>query len=210
MRLTRRSFVELLGSSTAWAVTYSCSGGGDLPVPTPVPEDEEDLPNQIRYFVDYTDWLFIHKDGSVTAHTGRVDMGQGLMTVLSNIISQGLQLPPAAVELVMGDTALCPDDGPTSGSVATRIVGWGYWRACERIREHLILRASELLGAPADELEYRDGAVVGRTDPSRRLEIGELADGKLHLATIDPRGTLRQRHNVCRSRDARTSNPRRS
>jgi CO/xanthine dehydrogenase Mo-binding subunit len=186
MRLTRRSFLELLGSSTAYAITYSCSGNGESPAPTPVPDDDEDLPNHIRYFVDYTDWLFIHKDGSVTAHTGRVDMGQGLMTVMSNIISQGLGLPPERVELVMGDTALCPDDGPTSGSVATRIVGWGYWRACERIREHLIGRASGILGVPAGELEYRDGAVLGRTDPSRRLEIGELVDGKLHLSTIDP------------------------
>ncbi len=152
-----------------------------------MPVDDEDLPNHIRYFADYTDWLFIHKDGSVTAHTGRVDMGQGLMTVMSNIISQGLQIPPDKVELVMGDTALCPDDGPTSGSVATRIVGWGYWRACERIREHLIGRAAEILGVPTEKLEYRDGAVVGPADAPRRLEIGELADGGLHLATIDPK-----------------------
>jgi CO/xanthine dehydrogenase Mo-binding subunit len=187
MRLTRRSFLELLGSSTAFAITYSCSGEGDSAVRIPLPEGDEELPNHIKHFVDYTDWLFIHNDGSVTAHTGRVDMGQGLMTVLSNILSQGLQLPPDAVELVMGDTALCPDDGPTSGSVATRIVGWGYWRACERIRDHLTVRASEILAVPADELEYRDGAVIGRTDASRRLEIGEMADGTLHLATINPR-----------------------
>ncbi len=112
------------------------------------------------------------------------------MTVLSNIISQGLQLPPDAVELVMGDTALCPDDGPTSGSVATRIVGWGYWRACERIREHLIVRASELLGAPADELEYRDGAVVGRTDrvstPRNRRAGGREAPPRDHRSQGNP------------------------
>lgn len=188
MRLTRRSFLELLGTSTAYAFTFSCSNG-DSPSPTANPSsvDGSKLPNAIRYFVDYTDWLFIHKDGSVTAHTGRIDMGQGLETVLSNIISQGLQLPSDKVRLVMGDTELCPDDGPTNGSAATQIVGWGYWRACERIREHLITRASEALGAPATELEYRDGAVVGRKDVSRRVEIGEFADGTLHFATIDPK-----------------------
>jgi len=185
MRLTRRSFLELLGSSTAYAITFSCSGGGDSVVPTPVPADDEELTNAVRYFVDYTDWLFIHEDGSVTAHTGRVDMGQGLQTVLSNIVSQAMELPPEKVELVMGDTELCPDDGATNGSAATRLVGWSYWRACERVRNHLVDRASERLGVPAKGLEYRDGAVVGRKDPSVRLAIGELADGTVHLATID-------------------------
>jgi nicotinate dehydrogenase subunit B len=186
MRLTRRSFLELLGSSAAYAITFSCSDGGDSIVPTPLPADESEVPNWIRDFVDYVDWLFIHEDGSVTAHTGKVELGQGLETVLSNIISQGLQLPPDTVELVMGDTELCPDDGPTSGSVATQLVGWGYWRACERIRAHLVDRASEILGVPTDKLIYRDGAVVGLDDESQRVALGEFANGTLHLVAIEP------------------------
>jgi len=181
MRLTRRTFLELAGSSAVYAFTFSCSGGaGDID------ETAVAVSKEARYFVDYTEWLFIHKDGSVTAHTGRIDMGQGLKTVLSNVISQGLELPPDKVESVLGDTGTCPDDGPTEGSSATRIVGWGYWRACERIRDHLVERAAEVLDVSPKQLLYRDGAVVGREDPALRLAIGELADGTVHLATIDP------------------------
>ena len=187
MRLTRRNFLELAGGSAVYAFTFSCSDGGDGPDERLEEESKEKIASHaVRYFVDYTEWLFIHKDGSVTAHTGRIDMGQGLKTVLTNVISQGLQLPPDRVKLVLGDTGTCPDDGPTEGSSATRIVGWGYWRACERIRDHLVERASKVLDVSPGRLSYRDGAVVGRRDPALRLAIGELADGTVHLATIDP------------------------
>ncbi len=187
MPLNRRTFLELLGGSTAYAFTFSCSDGTGTVDETPVAADVGVIANHaVRYFVDYTEWIFIHADGSVTAHTGRVDMGQGLKTVLSNLISQGLQLPPDTVELVLGDTSICPDDGPTEGSNATRIVGWGYWRACERIRDHLVERAAGILGVSPKKLVYRDGAIVAKKDPTVRLPIGELADGTVHLDTIDP------------------------
>lgn len=184
MRLTRRNFVELLGSSTAYAFTFSCTGGGDEAAGQPKPVKKTN--HALRYFVDYTEWIFIHTDGSVTVHTGRIDMGQGLKTVLSNLVSQGLQLAPDKVTIVLGDTNRCPDDGPTEGSSATRIVGWGYWRACERVRDHLVERAAEVLGVPRRNLEYRDGSVIGKNDNALRLGIGELADGSVHLDTIDP------------------------
>lgn len=185
MPLTRRTFLELLGASTAFAVTYSCSKAAPEPAePAAMPVEVAGSKAKL-YYADYTDWLLIHPDGSVTAHTGRVELGQGLTTVLSNIISQGLQLPPEAVKLVMGDTALCPDDGPTTGSAATRIVGWGYWRVCDRIRAHLVERAAEVLGVPATELVYRDGGVVGRSRSDLRVGIGELVDGKVHLPAAE-------------------------
>ncbi|MEE4271302.1 MAG: molybdopterin cofactor-binding domain-containing protein [Thermoanaerobaculales bacterium] len=185
MPLSRRAFLELLGGSTAYAFTFSCTGGSDGPAPAPTPRPVTG-DHALRYFVDYTEWLFIHADSSVTVHTGRIDMGQGLKTVLSNLVSQGLQIAPEKVTIVLGDTDRCPDDGPTEGSSATRIVGWGYWRACERVRGHLVERAAEALGVSVRRLEYHDGAVVGTKDPDLRLAIGELADGSLHLDTIDP------------------------
>ncbi len=185
MALTRRSFLELLGASTAWAVTYSCAPrDGGLGEPSPAASDGDIGPADPS-IVNYTDWLFIHPDGSVTAHTGRVELGQGLTSVLSNILSQALEIDPETVHLVMGDTDSCPDDGPTSGSAATRLVGWGYWRACDRLRDHLVQRAADLLSVPVDQLLYRDGAVVGRWRQDLRVAIGDLADGAVHLPMAD-------------------------
>lgn len=182
MGLTRRTFLELLGASTAYAVTYSCSRSDD---PHAAPAAGSEPGKAAIFFTDYTDWLFIHRDGSVTAHTARVELGQGLTTVLSSIICRGLQLDPGRVNLVMGDTELCPNDGPTEGSAATRVVGWGYWRACDRIRVHLVQRAAELLEVPVRRLEYRDGGVVDGERPDVRIGIGELADGAVHLPAAE-------------------------
>jgi isoquinoline 1-oxidoreductase len=193
--LTRRTFIELVGGATAYAFSFSCKGRDPVAGaagPTPVSRDEV-VSHARRYFVDYTEWLLIHADGSVTVHTGRVDMGQGLETVLSNIVSQGLQLPPERVRLVLGDTDRCPDDGPTEGSQATRLVGWGYWRACERIRDHLVTRAADVLGVSERKLEYRGGFIVGKNGRGPGLGIGELADGTLHLDAIDPSAPYQSR-----------------
>ena len=71
MPLSRRAFLELLGSSTAYAFTFGCRGEPEAPAPVQA-EAREVVRHAVRYFVDYTEWLFIHADGSVTAHTGRI------------------------------------------------------------------------------------------------------------------------------------------
>jgi len=185
---TRRTFLELVGGGLAYAFSFSCTGdGGDGELTTFSIEDLEagvDLRHE-----GYTEWLFINRDGSVTAHTGRTELGQGLKTVLSDIISQALEIPTQRLDLILGDTENCPDDGPTTGSGATRTVGWGYWIACSKIREDLIRRAAIVLDRPAKRLVYREGEVVDTKDASRRVAIASLADGTVKVATIDPEGT---------------------
>ena len=183
MTVTRRTFLELAGGGIAYAFSLSCGGTGDDLRTVPA---EELVDHATRYFVDYTEWLSIHPDGSVSAHTGRTELGQGLTTVLHNILCQGLEVSARAVDVVMGDTAQCPDDGPTEGSSATRIVGWGYWRACELVRADLIKRASNRLGLSTRKLAYRAGGVEKTNDPSVRIAIGELGDGSLRAGLVDP------------------------
>ncbi len=183
MGLTRRTFLELAGGGVVYAFTLSCNGGSDRL--TKVTADSI-TDHAERYFVDYTEWLFIHPDGLVVAHTGRTELGQGLTTVLHNIIAQGLEVPDGSIEVVMGDTASCPDDGPTEGSSATRIVGWGYWQACELIRADLLLRAAVVLDLPIRKLAYRAGGIEEQGKSSVRVKIGELGDGSLRVGSVDP------------------------
>jgi isoquinoline 1-oxidoreductase len=145
------------------------------------------------FFVDYTEWIFIHPDGTVTVHTGRIEMGQGLKTVISNVVSQGLRVAPDKLEIVMGDTGRCPDDGPTEGSGATRIIGWGHWAACARIRQDLLRRAGEKLGAPRDQLHHTEAGIRWPSEPDRLLTLADLVedDGTVHLDLIDWRQVIR-------------------
>jgi len=190
MPFSRRTFLELIGGGLAYAFNFSCSGDGANGELTSFSIEELESGIDLRH-QGYTEWLVLGRDGSVTAHTGRTELGQGLKTVLSDIISQALEVPPEKLDLVMGDTSNCPDDGPTTGSAATRNVGWGYWIACSRIREDLIRRAAFVLRRPAKKLIYEAGEIVDSNDASRRIAIGDLADGTVRVATIDPNGRHR-------------------
>lgn len=135
--------------------------------------------------IDYTEWIAFGPDGKVSVYTGRTELGQGLKTVVTAIVTQGLDILPKKLTVVLGDTELCPDDGPTTGSVGTRQVGWGFWLACEKIREDLITRASRCLGIPPKDLEYRNGGVGLKGKKTRLKSAFELGSGKAVLMSID-------------------------
>jgi CO/xanthine dehydrogenase Mo-binding subunit len=144
--LSRRTFLEVAAGGAVYALAFGCARKPVDRGPAVIelsPEEAAGLKGGME--LDYTEWLVIHPDGTVTAHTGRMEIGQGITTVLSNVICQGLELPEDRVEVILGDTDRCPDDGPTVGSSATMKVGWGYWLACERIRQDLVRRAADRL-----------------------------------------------------------------
>src|SRR6185369_9038562 len=64
-------------------------------------------------------WLHIGEDGTVTVYTGKVEVGQNIRTSLSQVVAEELRTPLSSVELVMGDTQLCPYDAGTFGSRTT-------------------------------------------------------------------------------------------
>ncbi len=62
------------------------------------------------------DWLAIEPDGMITAFSGKVELGTGTRTALTQIVAEELDVPFERVRLVMGDTARTPDEGYTAGS----------------------------------------------------------------------------------------------
>ena len=63
--------------------------------------------------------VHIAKDGTITVMTGKVEGGQGARAELTQAAAEELRVPASRVQLVMGDTALVPDDGVTAGSRTT-------------------------------------------------------------------------------------------
>ncbi len=147
--------------------------------------------------IDYTDWIALRPDRFVSIFTGRTELGQGLKTVLTAIVSQGLEIPPGRIEVIMGDTDFCPDDGPTVGSSATWFVGWGFWLACGRIREDLIFRAATSLSVATQDLEYRKGGIRSQGSTNDLISAFDLGNGDTVLMEIDPKTrTSRQKRYV--------------
>jgi nicotinate dehydrogenase subunit B len=129
-------------------------------------------------------WLAVQADGTVIAFTGKVDLGQGNQTAMSQIIAEELDVPFASVSLVMGDTARCVDQGVTAGS--TTITGGGpqLRQAAAHGRRALVEMASQKLGVPAATLTVRDGVVSDTSDSSKHISYGALVQGRVLTQTI--------------------------
>src|SRR5262245_30805780 len=61
-------------------------------------------------------WIRINADGTATVFTGKVELGQGILTALKQIAAEELDLPLARIRLISGDTGQTPDEGQTAGS----------------------------------------------------------------------------------------------
>src|SRR5262249_24046620 len=59
-------------------------------------------------------WIAITADGSVTAYTGKCELGQGILTAQTQLVAEALGVPVGRVRMVQCDTASCPDQGTTS------------------------------------------------------------------------------------------------
>src|SRR5262249_10234319 len=64
-------------------------------------------------------WLRIAEDGTVTAYTGKAEVGQNIRTSLTQAVAEELRAPVSAIKVVMGDTDLTPYDAGTFGSRTT-------------------------------------------------------------------------------------------
>jgi CO/xanthine dehydrogenase Mo-binding subunit len=121
--------------------------------------------------------LQIGEDGQVTIFTGKVEVGQGSRTELTQVAAEELRIPPDRIRMVMADTDLVPDDGGTSGSRTTPSTVPQVRRAAAAAREMLLERAAARWGVEPGSLEAADGRVVDRTG-GRSLAYGELAKGQ--------------------------------
>ncbi|NOR13990.1 MAG: molybdopterin-dependent oxidoreductase [Candidatus Aminicenantes bacterium] len=191
MSVSRRQFLKAMGGAgLLYAVRFA--PGSEPQDKTydvfPMDIDDDECVAAILD-IDYSEWIVLGPDGKVSIFTGRTELGQGLKTVLAAVVTQGLEIPQGKLTIVQGDTELCPDDGPTTGSSATKYVGWGYWIACEKIRADLISRASRSLGIPVSELHYRNGG-VGRKGTRNVLKGAfELGSGQVVKLSVDPRAS---------------------
>ncbi|WP_431271882.1 molybdopterin cofactor-binding domain-containing protein [Dankookia sp. P2] len=104
-------------------------------------------------------WLRIDPDGTVTVCTGKVEIGQGAVTALMQIAAEELDVAPARIRMVSGDTALTPDEGFTAGSQSMEYGGTALRYAAAEVRAILLGLAAEKLGVPAASLTVQDGAI---------------------------------------------------
>jgi len=127
---------------------------------------------------DFNAFIRIGEDGRVTGFTGKIEMGQGTITSLGQTLADELEVPLDSVDMVMGDTELCPYDMGTWGSMTTRFFGPALQAAAAEAKAVLLQLAAEALGLPRERLVAKAGVVYDREQEARRITYGALAKGR--------------------------------
>ena len=111
-------------------------------------------------------WLRINADGTVTVTPGKVEIGQGILTALVQMVAEELDINPSRIRLVAASTALSPNEGITSGSRSIQEGGLALRHAAAEARDLLLARAAHKLGVTIEQLSVTDGVVSARSGGS--------------------------------------------
>ena len=131
------------------------------------------------YPTDFNAYLKVGENGRVTCMVGKIEMGQGAMTSLAQLLAGDLDVRLDTVDMIMGDTDQCPWDMGTFGSLSTRQFGPVLRAAAAEARAVLVQMASERLEVSKEELSVQDGVV--RSASGKQITYAQLVAGK-HIA----------------------------
>ena len=180
--IDRRDFFRL--TSSGLLVIFAVTPPKGMPRPVWNPAGIQ-RPNP-----DFNAFIHIAGDGRVTVLVGKIEMGQGVMTSLPQLAAEELNVPLSSVDVVLGDTDLCPFDMGTFGSLSTRTLGPVLRAAAAEARAILVQLAAEKLKVDAADLEVVDGVVRSKRDPGKRVTYGELTAGKRIERRLDGKAAL--------------------
>jgi xanthine dehydrogenase molybdenum-binding subunit len=99
----------------------------------------------------------LYPDGAAEVRTSSAEIGQGLVAVLQLIAAEELALPPGRVRVLLSDTDLTPDGGPTTASRQTYVTGNAVRHAAQVVRQALTSALSERYDVPPSEIRFHEG-----------------------------------------------------
>ncbi len=141
---------------------------------------------------DFNAFLRIGEDGMVSGYTGKVEMGQGPITSLAQMLADELDVKYEHVKMVMGDTDICPWDRGTFGSLTTRSFGIPWRAAAAEARGVLLQLGSEQMGVPVTQLEVKEGVITDKKNEKNKVTYAQLAKGKSIERYLDKKPQVKE------------------
>ena len=155
IQLTRRKFLR---QSSAIVATFSLAGPAAIaqqpPGAKPAP-----LPGGLNNNRMLDGWIRINANNTVTVFTGKCEIGQGILTALTQIAADELDVAYERVEIISADTARTPDEGMTAGSLSVENSGTALRFACAEARSALLAAAAQKLNVAVEKLTVAGGAI---------------------------------------------------
>ncbi len=119
--------------------------------------------------------LRLEASGTIRCYTGATDQGQGIDTGIQQVVADGLGLAVPDVEVISGDSALCPMGGGSWGSRGAALAGEAAMRAATTLRRNILAIAGSLLQKNAADLTIEQGIVLDATTDSAHMAVSEIA-----------------------------------
>lgn len=101
----------------------------------------------------------LYPDGMLEVRTSAAELGQGLVTVLQMIVAEELSVLPSRVKVLVMDTDLTPDGGPTTASRQTYVTGNAARLAAQTLRRAIVSTLAEKFDQAPERVTFGDGLV---------------------------------------------------
>ena len=135
------------------------------------------LPGSLQTNRRLSQWLRFLPDGVIEVRSGKVEIGQGILTALAQIAAEELDVRIERIRMVSASTADSPNEAVTSSSLSIQNSGSALRYACAEARAIYLAAAAARLSVPAALLTVIDGDIVAAN--GRRTSYAELADDAL-------------------------------
>jgi len=163
---SRRDFLRMTGSGIFIFFSEATFGTGNL------------QQRGRAYPTDFNAYLKIAEDGRVSVFCSKIEMGQGIITSMAQMLAEELDVALDSIDMIMGDTILCPWDSGTTGSRSTKYFGPALRKAGAEARAILLQLASEKLNIETGCLQVKNGLISDSLNPEIHVTYGELVKGK--------------------------------
>ena len=174
-QVSRRAFLKTGG---ALVVTFALAPQAGHAQGSPWPSKSL-APDEVASF------LAIDGKGMVTLYSGKVELGTGATTGLTQIAAEELSVPFDRVTIIQGDTALTPDQGPTYASLSIQVGSPQIRRAAATARETLLDLAARQLNVAKGDLAVKDGIITAKAG-GKGIAYGQLVGDRAFTVKVNP------------------------
>lgn len=135
------------------------------------------LPGSLKDNPRLGQWLTFKSDGTVEVYAGKIEIGQGILTALRQIVADELDIAPQRLVMMTARTGISPNEGVTSGSKSIEDSGSALRAVAAEARAIYLAAAAKRLGVPVESLSIDDGIIRGPGNAT--TSYAELADPAL-------------------------------
>ncbi len=104
-------------------------------------------------------WVRINVDGTITVRSGKVEIGQGIVSAMAQIAAEELDVDYMRIRMMPVDTSVSPDEGSTSGSRSVEEGGSSLRQVCAEVRDAMLQAAALQLQTSLERLAVEDGTI---------------------------------------------------